>query len=315
MSLIGPRPTVAVAGRPVHPRQRGRLAVKPGITGWAQVNGRASLPWAERIELDLFYIAHRSLSLDLKILWRTRRDGPRRLGPVQGRRPAAGRESCEPAGRSSDRRGQALRHRLLLCPPHDDRRRRPLPAGSRAVRRARARVGPADRRPRLRPRARAPVRAARRGRRAAADRPRHRGARPRPRRRAPARASCPPRDRARDLRQVRDPPAAGAAVAALAADCAAGGGPGRARLPGDGQAAPRLRRALDPPRPRRLAGALLRRLRLRARDGAAGDGRPRALDRLPRRSRRPLFERDSAHDARVARGRVDQGPGHPTTTS
>jgi len=71
MSLIGPRPTIPVQVEQYTPRQRERLAVKPGLTGWAQVNGRASLPWAERIELDLFYIAHRSLLLDLRILWRT----------------------------------------------------------------------------------------------------------------------------------------------------------------------------------------------------------------------------------------------------
>ena len=71
MSLIGPRPALPAQVAQYTDRQRGRLAIKPGITGWAQVNGRASLPWAERIELDLFYIAHRSLSLDLKILWRT----------------------------------------------------------------------------------------------------------------------------------------------------------------------------------------------------------------------------------------------------
>jgi lipopolysaccharide/colanic/teichoic acid biosynthesis glycosyltransferase len=71
MSLIGPRPTIPVQVEQYTARQRERLAIKPGITGWAQVNGRASLPWAERIELDLFYIAHRSLLLDLRILWRT----------------------------------------------------------------------------------------------------------------------------------------------------------------------------------------------------------------------------------------------------
>jgi lipopolysaccharide/colanic/teichoic acid biosynthesis glycosyltransferase len=71
MSLIGPRPTVPVQVERYTPRQRGRLAIKPGITGWAQVNGRASLPWSERIELDLHYIEHRSLALDLHILWRT----------------------------------------------------------------------------------------------------------------------------------------------------------------------------------------------------------------------------------------------------
>ena len=71
MSLIGPRPTLPAQVAQYTARQRGRLAVKPGITGWAQVNGRASLPWAQRIELDLYYIEHRSLALDLRILART----------------------------------------------------------------------------------------------------------------------------------------------------------------------------------------------------------------------------------------------------
>lgn len=71
LSFIGPRPTIPVQVAQYTERQRGRLAIKPGITGWAQVNGRASLPWSERIELDLYYIEHRSLALDLRILWRT----------------------------------------------------------------------------------------------------------------------------------------------------------------------------------------------------------------------------------------------------
>jgi lipopolysaccharide/colanic/teichoic acid biosynthesis glycosyltransferase len=71
MSLIGPRPTLPVQVAQYSERQRGRLAIKPGLTGWAQVNGRASLPWSERIELDLYYVEHRSLALDLQILWRT----------------------------------------------------------------------------------------------------------------------------------------------------------------------------------------------------------------------------------------------------
>jgi lipopolysaccharide/colanic/teichoic acid biosynthesis glycosyltransferase len=71
MSIVGPRPTVAHQVERYTPRQRGRLAVKPGITGWAQINGRASLPWPERIELDLWYVEHRSLGLDLKILVKT----------------------------------------------------------------------------------------------------------------------------------------------------------------------------------------------------------------------------------------------------
>jgi len=71
MSLIGPRPTLPAQVAQYSARQRGRLAIRPGITGWAQVNGRASLPWEERIELDLYYIAHRSLELDARILVRT----------------------------------------------------------------------------------------------------------------------------------------------------------------------------------------------------------------------------------------------------
>jgi lipopolysaccharide/colanic/teichoic acid biosynthesis glycosyltransferase len=73
MSLIGPRPTLPHQVEAYDERQRGRLAVRPGITGWAQVNGRASLPWPERIELDLYYIEHRSLALDLEIVRRSLR--------------------------------------------------------------------------------------------------------------------------------------------------------------------------------------------------------------------------------------------------
>lgn len=71
MSFVGPRPTVQVQVAQYTDRQRGRLAVEPGITGWAQVRGRAALPWHERIELDLAYIEHWSLWLDLKVLTTT----------------------------------------------------------------------------------------------------------------------------------------------------------------------------------------------------------------------------------------------------
>jgi lipopolysaccharide/colanic/teichoic acid biosynthesis glycosyltransferase len=71
MSIVGPRPTVPVQVAQYTERERGRLAVKPGITGWAQIHGRASVPWPERIELDLFYVEHRSLALDCQILART----------------------------------------------------------------------------------------------------------------------------------------------------------------------------------------------------------------------------------------------------
>jgi lipopolysaccharide/colanic/teichoic acid biosynthesis glycosyltransferase len=71
MSIVGPRPTVQVQVDRYTERQRGRLSVLPGLTGWAQIQGRASLPWSERIELDLWYVEHASLALDIKILWRT----------------------------------------------------------------------------------------------------------------------------------------------------------------------------------------------------------------------------------------------------
>ncbi len=71
MSLIGPRPTLRYQVEKYSERQRRRLDVKPGITGWAQVNGRASLPWDERIEFDVWYVEHRSAWLDLKIVART----------------------------------------------------------------------------------------------------------------------------------------------------------------------------------------------------------------------------------------------------
>jgi lipopolysaccharide/colanic/teichoic acid biosynthesis glycosyltransferase len=71
MSCIGPRPTLRYQVERYDDRQRHRLDVKPGITGWAQINGRASLPWADRIELDVWYVEHRSPRLDLRILART----------------------------------------------------------------------------------------------------------------------------------------------------------------------------------------------------------------------------------------------------
>jgi lipopolysaccharide/colanic/teichoic acid biosynthesis glycosyltransferase len=68
MSIVGPRPTIQVQVDQYTERQRRRLEVKPGLTGWAQVNGRASLPWHERIELDLWYVEHRSFLLDMRII-------------------------------------------------------------------------------------------------------------------------------------------------------------------------------------------------------------------------------------------------------
>ncbi len=73
MSLVGPRPTLAYQVARYTPRQRRRLEVRPGITGWAQIQGRARLPWDERIELDVWYVEHRSPWLDLKIIVSTPR--------------------------------------------------------------------------------------------------------------------------------------------------------------------------------------------------------------------------------------------------
>jgi len=71
MSLVGPRPTLRYQVEQYTEHQRRRLEVLPGVTGWAQVHGRAALPWPERIELDVWYVDHASLALDARIVWRT----------------------------------------------------------------------------------------------------------------------------------------------------------------------------------------------------------------------------------------------------
>jgi lipopolysaccharide/colanic/teichoic acid biosynthesis glycosyltransferase len=115
MSLVGPRPTLPAQVAQYTSRQRERLSVKPGITGWAQVNGRASLPWSERIELDLHYVEHRSLLLDLRILARTPalvlRGGGLYKGETGGwdggAREPAGDDASPPAAHSAGREGRA----------------------------------------------------------------------------------------------------------------------------------------------------------------------------------------------------------------
>ena len=71
MSVIGPRPTLRYQVDQYDEHQRHRLDIRPGLTGWAQVHGRAELPWADRIELDVWYVEHRSIGLDVRILART----------------------------------------------------------------------------------------------------------------------------------------------------------------------------------------------------------------------------------------------------
>jgi lipopolysaccharide/colanic/teichoic acid biosynthesis glycosyltransferase len=71
MAIVGPRPTIPAQVEVYTPHQKRRHEVLPGITGWAQVQGRAGIPWEERIELDVWYVDHRSLALDFRILTKT----------------------------------------------------------------------------------------------------------------------------------------------------------------------------------------------------------------------------------------------------
>jgi lipopolysaccharide/colanic/teichoic acid biosynthesis glycosyltransferase len=89
MSIIGPRPTLRYQVDQYSAEQLHRLDVKPGITGWAQIHGRAQLPWAERIELDLWYVRHHNWKTDLLILLRTPLAlfGGTYKGPAGGWRP------------------------------------------------------------------------------------------------------------------------------------------------------------------------------------------------------------------------------------
>jgi lipopolysaccharide/colanic/teichoic acid biosynthesis glycosyltransferase len=71
MAIVGPRPTIPAQVVDYTPRQHRRHEVRPGITGWAQVQGRAGIPWEERIEIDLWYVDHRSPAVDVRILAKT----------------------------------------------------------------------------------------------------------------------------------------------------------------------------------------------------------------------------------------------------
>ena len=102
MRIVGPRATLPAQVELYTPRQRRRLDLRPGVTGWAQIHGRAGIPWEERIELDVWYVEHRSLRLDLKILART----PRALlGGVGGAAvdPYAGSSPDSPLRQAAER--------------------------------------------------------------------------------------------------------------------------------------------------------------------------------------------------------------------
>ena len=103
MGIIGPRPTLPSQVVHYTPRQRGRLDVRPGLTGWAQVQGRNALSWPVRIEYDLWYVRNRAVGLDLRILWRTvgvllRPVGITAAGGVNPGFPIPGAGTKAPAG-------------------------------------------------------------------------------------------------------------------------------------------------------------------------------------------------------------------------
>ncbi len=97
MSLIGPRPLLADYLGLYDERQKRRHEVRPGITGWAQINGRNSLSWPEKFELDIWYVEHFSLWLDAEIFWRTVQVAVGRKGIDQGvevTMPRLTRQAC-----------------------------------------------------------------------------------------------------------------------------------------------------------------------------------------------------------------------------
>jgi lipopolysaccharide/colanic/teichoic acid biosynthesis glycosyltransferase len=108
MAIVGPRATLPAQVELYTPRQRRRLELKPGVTGWAQIHGRAGIPWEDRIELDVWYVEHRSLALDLRILARTPRMLLRGLGG-SAPDPYAGSPPSSPLRQAAEREQAAER--------------------------------------------------------------------------------------------------------------------------------------------------------------------------------------------------------------
>ena len=250
MSIVGPRPTIPVQVEQYTERQRGRLAVKPGITGWAQVNGRASLPWPERIELDLWYVEHRIAGDSTSRSW------PRTVamlcaahglykGETGGWQESDAGVLLTGVGKRYDIVSAFAQHATVVAADPN-----PLAPAQYAAHASPRRA--ADRRPGVRARAAGAVRRVRRRRGRAADRPGHRGARAA---RAPTGGcprSCPiPRSRRRRTTSTRPTCCSSGSACPRRRPCC----PGEpvAVLPGDGQAAPGLGRALDPRGARRRA--------------------------------------------------------------
>lgn len=108
MRIVGPRATLPAQVELYTPRQRRRLDLRPGVTGWAQIHGRAGIPWEDRIELDVWYVEHRSLALDLRILARTPRMLLRGLGG-SAPDPYAGSPPSSPLRQAAEREQAAER--------------------------------------------------------------------------------------------------------------------------------------------------------------------------------------------------------------
>ena len=102
MAIVGPRATLPAQVALYTPRQRRRLELKPGVTGWAQIKGRAEIPWEQRIELDVWYAEHRSLALDLRIIASTPMVLVRGVGIAAGD-PYAGSNEDSPLRRAAEK--------------------------------------------------------------------------------------------------------------------------------------------------------------------------------------------------------------------
>ena len=127
MAIVGPRATLPAQVALYTPRQRRRLELKPGVTGWAQVKGRTGIPWEQRIELDVWYAEHRSLGLDLKIIASPRASSSAARARPRPTRSRARARTRRCAGRRKRRRLSADGPRDLTPEVRARRRRRGPP--------------------------------------------------------------------------------------------------------------------------------------------------------------------------------------------
>ena len=116
MAIVGPRATLPAQVELYTPRQRRRLELKPGVTGWAQIHGRAGIPWEERIELDVWYVEHRSLRLDLRILARTPAAAAGAAPATSAADPYAGSSPDSPLRQAAERERASKRRQSAAWP-------------------------------------------------------------------------------------------------------------------------------------------------------------------------------------------------------